>query len=140
MTHPFVDMDVIVRLITGDDPKKQTAAKALFERVEQGQLTLTAPDTVIADAVFVLSSPRLYHLPHPQVSAMLAALVRLPHFRVRNRPAVLRALELYATVNRDFGDLLIVASMEQAHANLLYSYDQGFDRFTTTSGIARREP
>ena len=140
MPHPFVDTDVIVRLITRDDPKKQAAAKALFEQVEQGHLTLVAPDTVIADAVFVLSSPRLYHLPRPQVSAVLTTLVRLPHFRVRNRPAVLHALELFATINRDFGDLLIVASMEQAHADILYSYDKGFDRFAATSGITRREP
>ena len=140
MTHPFVDTDVIIRLLTGDDPRKQAAAKALFEQVEQKHLTLAAPDTVIADAVHVLSSPRLYHLPRPQVSSLLTALVRLPHFRVRNRPTVLRALELYATVNRDFSDLLIVASIEQAHASLLYSYDQGFDRFAVISGITRREP
>lgn len=62
MTYPYIDTDVIIRLLTGDDPQKQTAAKALFEQVERGTLTIAAPDTVIADAVFVLSSPRLYHL------------------------------------------------------------------------------
>jgi len=31
MPIPFVDTDVIVRLITGDDPIKQQAARALFK-------------------------------------------------------------------------------------------------------------
>ena len=56
---PFVDTDVILRLLTGDDPTKQQAARVLFEQVEKGVLTLAAPDTVIADAVFVLASKLL---------------------------------------------------------------------------------
>ncbi|HEX6796496.1 MAG TPA: PIN domain-containing protein [Ktedonobacterales bacterium] len=137
MSLPFVDTDVIIRLLTGDDPTKQAAAKALFEQVEQGTLTVAAPVTVIADAVYVLSSARLYHLPRTQVSALLSALVSLPHFRIRNRRAVLRALELYAPTNLDFGDVFIAASMEQLGAHVLYSYDKGFDRL---SGIQRQQP
>ncbi len=63
MTVPYVDTDVIIRLGTGDDPAKQAAARALFRAVEEGRLTVAAPYTVIADAVFVLSSPRTYGLP-----------------------------------------------------------------------------
>lgn len=137
MSLPFVDTDVIIRLLTGDDQMKQTAAKALFERVEQGAFTLAAPVTVIADAVYVLSSARLYHLPRTQVSALLSPLVRLPYFRVRNRRAVLRALDLYATTNLDFGDVFIAASMEQLGSQVLYSYDKGFGQL---SGIQRQEP
>ena len=137
MSAPFVDTDVIIRLLTGDDPVKQEAAKALFQRIEEGKLTVAAPDTVIADAVFVLSSTKWYHLPRPQVSALLLPLVRLPHFRIRNRRALLRALQLYAITNLDFSDLFIAASMQQARSQTLYSYDRGFDRLP---GISRKEP
>lgn len=137
MTQPFIDTDVIIRLLTGDDPKKQAAATALFEKVEQGMLTVTAPDTVIADAVYVLSSPRLYHLPRSEVRKLLTALVHLPHFQVQNRLAVLRALELYGSNKLDFGDVLIIASMEMQHSQILYSYDADFDRF---DNITRQEP
>jgi predicted nucleic acid-binding protein len=84
MALPFVDTDVIIRLLTGDDPTKQAQAAALFEQVEQGHLQLTAPDTVIADAVYVLSSPRLYHLPRAGVAALLTALVRFPRLFIRH--------------------------------------------------------
>ena len=137
MTQPFIDTDVIIRLLTGDDPEKQAAATALFEQVEQGTLTVTAPDTVIADAVYVLSSPRLYHLPRSEVRELLMALVHLPHFQVQNRLAVSRALELYGSSKLDFGDVLIISSMEQQHSQILYSYDADFDRF---DGTNRQEP
>ena len=137
MTQPFIDTDVIIRFLTGDDSRKQAAASALFEQVEQGLLTISAPDTVIADAVYVLSSPRLYHLARHEVQELLSALVHLSHFQIQNRLAVLRALELYDSTNLDFGDTLILASMELQHSHILYSYDADFDRF---DGISRQEP
>ena len=35
MATPFIDTDVIIRFLTGDDPQKQAAAITLFEQVEQ---------------------------------------------------------------------------------------------------------
>lgn len=137
MSFPFVDTDVIIRFLTGDDPKKQAAASALFEQVEQEQLIVAAPDTVVADAVFVLSSPRLYHVSREEVRELLTPLVRLTHFHVQNQQSVLRALEIYASTKLDFGDTLIIASMEQQGSHTLYSYDTDFDRF---KNIARQEP
>ncbi|MFN8491068.1 MAG: PIN domain-containing protein [Caldilineaceae bacterium] len=138
MAIPFVDTDVIIRLLTGDDPVKQAQAVALFEQVEQGKLTLAAPDTVIADAVFVLASPRLYQVPRADVAALLTSLVQMPGFHVQNRRAVLAALSLYATTSQlDFGDALIIATMQETGAQLLYSYDTHFDRI---AGITRQSP
>ena len=123
MSCPFIDADVIIRLLSQDDLAKQAEA--------------AAPDTVIADAVYVLSSPRLYAKPCSEVAELLTPLVRLPGFRVRNRRIVLRALDLYAAINLDFSDALIVASMERANSDILYSYDTHFDRIPS---ITRRSP
>jgi predicted nucleic acid-binding protein len=139
MAYPFIDTDVIIRFLTGDDPVKQERAVRLFEQVEQGNVTLAAPDTVIADAVYVLSSPRLYNLPRQEVAALLVPLVRLSGFRVQNRRAVLAALNLYGYgANKlDFGDALIAAAMAQSGSQTLYSFDTDFDK---VPGINRQEP
>lgn len=109
MTIPFVDTDVIIRLLVGDDSAKQAQAAALLlEQIENGNLVVAAPDTVIADAVFVLASPRIYHIP-AEVADLLSTLVRLPGFRVENRRIVLSALAIYAaTPQLDFGDAMII--------------------------------
>ncbi len=137
MSDPFVDTDILIRLITGDDPVKQVAADALFRRVANGTAAVAAPESVIADTVYVLSSPRLYAMPRDRVRQVLTPLVRLPSFRVRNRDEVLRALDLYAMAGLDFGDALLVAAMEREGTGDLYSYDRHFDRI---AGVTRREP
>jgi len=138
MTVPYVDTDVIIRLLTGDDPAKQAAAAALFAQVETGTLPLATTDVAIGDAVYVLASPRLYHLPRTQIAALLTPLVRLTHFHVQNRRAVLTALQLYATTSGlDFGDALLVGVTQGSGGAVLYSYDRDFDR---VPGITRREP
>jgi len=128
----FVDTDVIIRLVTGDDPAKQAAAVALFERVEAGDLSLSAPDTVIADAVYVLASPRLYGRPREEIKDILTTLIRLPGFAVAGKPTVLRALDLYEQTGVDFGDAMLVAAMAEAGERHLYAYDADFDRFALT--------
>lgn len=133
----FVDTDVIVRLIAGDDPRKKREAIALFERVERGELELTTPVTTFADCVYVLCSPRLYSLPRTVVVSSLLTLVRLRHFRIANRNSLVSALELFATTNLDFGDALIAATMLESGSRIVYSYDEDFDRM---EGIERRQP
>lgn len=137
MADPFIDTDVIIRLLTRDDLRKQERAAALFDAVESGNLTLVAPDTVIADAVFVLGSPRLYNLPRTEIQALLSTLLRLPGVKVHNKRALLQALELYASTNLDFGDAMIVAALRQADSHALYSYDHHFD---SIGMLERREP
>ncbi len=138
MSNPYLDTDVIIRLLTGDDPEKQAAARVLFEQVEQGRLTVTAPQTVIADAVYVLHSKRLYNKPKEEVTALLIPLVALPGFKIANRRAVLAALWLYgAHPKLDFTDALLIALMHHAGPPAVYNYDTDYDSF---AGITRQEP
>jgi predicted nucleic acid-binding protein len=133
----FVDTDVIVRLISGDDPAKKEAAEALFAAVAEGRQSLACPDTVIADAVYVLTSRQLYALDRPLVASALAFLVDLPHFLVAQRRAVRRALDIFAQTRLDFGDAMIIAAMEEAGEMVLYSYDRDFDHLPASQ---RRSP
>ncbi len=56
---------------------------------------------------------------------------------MERKRAVVRALSLYGGTALDFGDALLVATMEREGARDLYSYDRDFDRFPQ---ITRREP
>lgn len=134
---PFVDTDVIIRFLTNDDPRKQVASEKLFKKVEKGELILSAPDTVIADAVFVLSSKRLYNLPRNQIRDMLITLLRQSNFKVDNKQAVLKALDIFAVTNLDFGDSMIIAVTLKSDEKILYAYDKDYDKI---EGIKRKEP
>jgi predicted nucleic acid-binding protein len=134
---PFVDANVIIRLLTGDDPEKQTRTRALFRKVETGSITVALPATVIFECIFVLTSPRLYHLAKEQAVGLLLPIVRLPHLRLSNKRIVLRAFDIWVATPLGFGDAYIAAAMEQSESATLYSFDRGFDR---VKGIKRIEP
>jgi predicted nucleic acid-binding protein len=133
----YLDTNILIRFLTGDEPEQARAAAALLERIEKKELTVYAPDTVIADAVFVLSSPRLYRKTREEIRVLLFPLLSLEAFKVDHRKELLRALEIYATFPIDFSDAFLKATMEAAGATILYSYDTDFDRFPD---ITRKEP
>jgi predicted nucleic acid-binding protein len=137
MADAYVDTDVIMRFLTGDDPTKQAEAASLFEAVEAGTAALAAPDTVIADAVYVLASPRLYHLPRTEIRSLLVPLLRLSGLHVENKRTIIQALDLYAATTLDFGDAMIVGTMRQSGSDTIYSYDQDFDHIP---GLTRANP
>jgi predicted nucleic acid-binding protein len=137
MDHLFLDTNIILRFLTGDDLKKQAAAAALFARIEKKELTVYAPDSVICDAVFVLVSPRHYNKSHEEIRDLLFSLVSLENLKISNRRVLLRALDIFAAYPIDFSDAFLKATMEADHAQVIYSYDTDFDRFPD---ITRKEP
>lgn len=133
----FVDANVFIRFVTGDDAMKQAAARRLFDQAERGEIRLVSPATTIADCVYVLTSSRLYRLPRAAVAARLLSLLEITEIQIPERDEVIKALELFGTTNLDFGDAMIVAAMEASGDRVVFSYDRDFDRFP---GIDRREP
>lgn len=132
----FVDATIFLRYLTQDE-QRYKACLALFQQAEQNQVNLLTSETVIAEVVFVLSSPKHYRLSRPQIQVALSRLLLLPGLKVPNRNTHLRALALYAQQPLDFEDCLSIAHMEQMDVQQICSYDQGFDRFNT---IQRLEP
>jgi len=138
MSVTFIDADVIIRLLTGDDPRKQADCQALFERIQRGDEIVELQHSVVVDTVFVLRSPRLYRLPKAEIAEMLTTLISIRAIRIHDRQSVLDALALYGSHARlDFTDALIIALSRQHHDAIVYSYDMDYDRF---EGVIRREP
>jgi predicted nucleic acid-binding protein len=137
MDHLFLDTNIILRFLTGDDLKKQKAAAALFAQIEKKEETVYAPESVICDAVFVLASPRHYNKSREEIRDLLFPLVSLENLKISNRRVLLRALDIFAAYPIDFSDAFLKATMEADHAQVIYSYDTDFDRF---SDITRKEP
>ena len=133
----YVDANVFLRYLTRDDPEKAQACLALFRQAERGEVTLFTTETIIAEIIYVLSSPRLYNLSRQDVRNRLTPLLTLPGLRLPKRSVALRALELYESHNVDFEDALAVAHMEQMGIDEIISYDRDFDGFPQ---VIRVEP
>jgi uncharacterized protein len=133
----FIDTNLIIRLLTQDNPAMAQRAYALFKRIEAGELIVTTTEAVIVEVVHVLSSKTLYNLPRNDIKTKLGILLGFTGLQLAQKSTYLRALELFASTNLDFVDVLIVAHMEHSKINALYSFDHDFDR---VHGIKRQEP
>lgn len=137
MTDPYLDANILVRTITRDDPARAARCQQYLRRLELSEERAELTEATIAEVVYVLSSPRRYHLPRRDICDYLRGVLAFPGVSIINRATYLRALDLYELHNVDFEDALIAAHMERTGASALVSFDRDFDRIP---GITRREP
>ncbi|MCY4583774.1 MAG: type II toxin-antitoxin system VapC family toxin [Chloroflexi bacterium] len=135
----FLDTNVVLRYLTGDDEVKAAASYQLFQRVQRGEEDLFACEAIVSEVAYVLSSPRApYRLTHEDIRARLLPILTLRGLRFPQKQVCLHALDIYAGAPfLDFEDALAVAHMEHVGATEIVSYDRDFDRIP---GITRVEP
>lgn len=122
-----LDTNVIIRYVTRDEEEKAARCLELLRRAERGEEELFLPECILTEAVYVLSSRRLYGLPRERVRDLLVAVVGLRGVRMPDKAACLEALELYGESDLDFEDALLVAHLRSLGVSGVYSYDRHFD-------------
>lgn len=130
----FLDTNILVRAFADDTPPMPEIARGILTRVESGELQVHITESVLVEAVQVLSSRRLYNLPKRQVADALSAVLSFRTLRLSHKPMYQRALDLWVEHSVDFVDALSVAFMNQAAISTIVSFDHDFNRFP---GIAR---
>ena len=133
----FVDTNIFIRLLTGDDSVKVRQCLELFRRAQTGNVTLVTSSVIIAEATFVLTSRATYNFSRTQVALGLQALLTLQHVQLEDKSAVIAALDLWEVTTLDFPDCLVAEITRRMSLDGIYSYDRGLDR---VPDIRRLEP
>ena len=97
-----VDTNVIVRLLTADDPRQAATAARMFDAEE-----IRISKTVLLETEWVLR--RGYKLGQTAIHRAFVDILGLDHVHVEDEPAVRRALILLAS-GLDFADALHLSS------------------------------
>jgi predicted nucleic acid-binding protein len=133
----FLDTNVFLRSMVRDDEAKADACTRLFEGLERREEEATTTEAVLAEVVYVLTSPRWYRVPREQVNPLLRPLLTAPGLRIANKSVYLRALEMFVAHRfLDFEDA-ITAAFAEGGEHAIVSYDHDFDR---VPGVTRVEP
>lgn len=111
-----VDTNVIIRLLTGDDPAQQAAARSLLD---SGQIWIAK--TVLLETAWVLRS--LYGFDESAICSALTKLLGLSRVSVEEAPAVASALALTAE-GIEFADALHLTSRPEGATFI--SFDKSF--------------
>ena len=110
-----VDTNIVIRLLTGDDPAQAERVKALFAAE-----VVFLPKTVILESEWVLR--RLYKIERTETLNALSGLASLSNVRCEDQRAITDAFA-WAGQGMDFADALHLAS---AHgAERFATFDEG---------------
>jgi len=131
----FIDTNVFLRYLTGDDEKKAQNTLALLKRLEQNQEKATTNLLVIFETIFTLE--RFYKVDRGEVRHLLQPILELRGLKFREADTVIDALSIYTGKNIPFADAFNAAYMRANNLKEIYSYDEDFDRF---EDIIRIEP
>jgi predicted nucleic acid-binding protein len=139
LNHPrFVDTNILVRAITGDDPIQSPAAAELFVRIGVGEIDAMISMTVIFETVFVLEST--YRLDRQAIAHAVETIARAPGIQFRNDEArfVEGTVALYlAHPQLSFADCYHAALSLEFCSGEIYTYDRDFNR---VAEVTRLEP
>ncbi len=134
----FVDANVFLRAITGDDPVKALASRAFFARLATNDEQAICNETIIAELAYNLVSPRQYGLSHSEATQRIKPYLALRGLLLPNRALCLRAIDIFESHSfLDIEDAFAIARMEADGIDEIFSYDRDFDRIAS---ITRVEP
>jgi predicted nucleic-acid-binding protein len=100
------DTNILVRLLTGDEPRQTQQARRLFESE-----SVFLPKTVLLETEWVLR--RLYRLDRIPLLTALEGLIGLANTTCEDEPQIRQALG-WAMAGLDFADALHLAASRQA--------------------------
>ena len=132
----FLDTNILVRYLTGDDPQKAQASFELLVRVERGEEPVVTTDLVIAETVFVLQS-KSYSLSRDRIRELVEPVIEMRGLRLPQKSLYYRVFDLYCQKRISFTDAYNAAYMASQGLTEIYSYDKDFDRIES---VVRVEP
>jgi predicted nucleic-acid-binding protein len=126
-----IDTNIIVRLLTGDDPSQSEKTQAVFKKS-----VVFIPETVMLETEWVLR--HAYNFAPSAIHLAFSKLCGLSNVRLANSHRMLMALEWYAE-GVDFADALHLAQSQAC--NSFVSFDRKFVKESSGKGSCKvREP
>ncbi len=130
----YVDASIVLRLLLGEPEEQARKAERLFISASHERFTLVILSPVLAEIIYVLTSPRLGGHARDEVASTLRELAGLKGVVIDDLPHVLTALLTFETSNLDWVDCLLLSHVAEAQ---IYTFDKELvKRGAQTPGLA----
>lgn len=103
-----LDTNVLVRILTEDDPEQADRADALIKAHCSKRSPGWINRIVLCELVWVLEG--VYHCPRSEVAGVLRQLLETADLEIEDHALAWSAAEIYRTTGIDFSDALLVTS------------------------------
>lgn len=135
MKKKFIDTNIFIRYLTGDDHLKYEKCREIFKKAIAGKINLTTSDIVIAELIWTLLS--YYKASKADVIEKISIIVGTKNLFIPDKDIIADALVLYSRKNIDYIDAYNAVFMKYHEVDEIFSYDKDFDLI---ENIKREEP
>lgn len=135
MRRKFIDTNIFLRYLTGDDPVKYDRCREIFKKTVEGKTDLATSGIVIAELIWTLSS--YYKVSKADVIEKVSIIVSTTNLHIPDKDIIADALVLYSRKNIDYIDAYNAVFMRYHGFDEIFSYDEDFEAI---EGIKRKEP
>ncbi len=99
----FLDTNIFLRTILGDDSKKAKRCSTLFDKIYQGQIEATTSDLVLIEIVWILEGLKIKK---PEISKRINGILQsgIVLFGRLDGSAMYEVVSIYSKLNVDFVD------------------------------------
>jgi predicted nucleic acid-binding protein len=133
--EPFLDTNILLRHLLGEEPTQSPRATAYVRAIEQGLRQAHISDIVIFEAVFTLEGG--YRRSKAEIRSAVLSLVELPGIVLAGKRKFREVFDLYVERNISFADAYHVVMMQKLGLSKIISFDRDFNRVPT---LQRVEP
>lgn len=123
-TKIFIDTNIWLRYIIGDQKEQFNACQKLFNLNEQGKLRLYSSTIVLMEVVYTLTS--FYKVSREQIISDLKGILSSRNLTIIEKTNFSKALEIFETQNIKLTDCLIVSQLPKSVS--LCTYDTDFKK------------
>ena len=135
MIPRFLDTNILLRYLTGDNHQQAERSLRLLLRVENGEEKVFTSSLVIFETVFTLQ--KFYKVPRQEIAEQILNIISLRNLQLPDKSVYYRAFDLYISTNISFEDDYNAAYTIDQEQPVIYSWDTDFDEI---DGITRVEP
>lgn len=135
MKKKFIDTNIFLRYLTGDDPSKYDKCREIFKNTTEGKIALITSGIVIAELVWTLLS--YYKVAKADIVEKVSIIVNTENLYIPDKNIITDALVLYSRKNIDYIDAYNALFMKYHALDEIYSYDRDFDAIEC---VKRMEP
>lgn len=129
----FIDTNIFIRFLTGDDEVKSLDCRLLFELITSGKVYSYTSNIVLLEIVFVLT--RQYKFPKNQVKEDVMKLMRMRNLTLVESVNTKEALKLFEITNIKLSDCFIAVQVPIGVPIVTYDSD-----FSKIKGLLVKTP
>jgi uncharacterized protein len=137
-SEQFLDTNIFLRHLLGDDPAQSPRATAYFQAIEQGLRTARISDIVVFEVVFTLE--RGYRRSKTEIQSAVLPLLELPGILLPRKRKFREVFRLYIDKNISFADAYHALMMRKLNLSEIVSFDRDFDRIPAVTRVEPDSP